>query len=165
MDYHTAEEFDLKKNAYRKPSNISRRYYLSDAVFLVGLEGETELLKSIYEALKEPRWTLFLGRKAFVPGRPVFFADVQDALHSEELSEVMKNYPSIREDPLDTDQENMSQEPTEVRLFLEHTHGMGSAPLVIHVQDQPIAAFSERKYRYRAVHVHTLTIGGESKCI
>src|SRR5688572_6451376 len=53
-DYHTI--FELKV--------VSHRYYLSDAMFLVGLEGERNWLRQIEEALKHPRWLLFMGRKS-----------------------------------------------------------------------------------------------------
>jgi CRISPR system Cascade subunit CasD len=52
---------------------VSRRYYLADADFLVGLEGDVELLKRLDAALTEPVWQVFLGRKSFVPAWPVRF--------------------------------------------------------------------------------------------
>jgi CRISPR system Cascade subunit CasD len=53
----------------------SRRYYLADADFLVGLEGEDALLRRLDAALAAPVWQLSLGRKAFVPGEPVRLPD------------------------------------------------------------------------------------------
>ncbi len=50
---------------------VSRRYYLADAEFLVGLEGESALLATVAQALSAPRWQLFLGRKAFPPSVPM----------------------------------------------------------------------------------------------
>jgi len=50
----------------------SQRYYLADADFLVGLESDDEdFLCRLDAALARPVWPLFLGRKAFVPGRPI----------------------------------------------------------------------------------------------
>jgi len=165
MDYHTAEQIDSKTGNSIKPTAISRRYYLADAVFLVGFEGEIILLEKIYAALKNPYWTLFLGRKSLVPGRPIYFANPQEALHLESLDQVLRAYPSIAHDPLaDVDPVAESSE-REVRLFIEHHETTESAQLVMHMQDQPIAAFSERKYRYRAVNVYAVNIGGEPSCI
>lgn len=66
---------------------LSNRYYLADAVFLVGLEGPAELLKSLHDALAQPVWPLFLGRKSYIPSEPFFLPDglqenmrLQDAL-------------------------------------------------------------------------------------
>lgn len=54
---------------------VSNRYYLSDAVFLVGLEGKFQLLKELHEALRKPMWQIFLGRKSYIPSHPVYLAD------------------------------------------------------------------------------------------
>lgn len=54
---------------------LSNRYYLADAAFLVGLEGPSDLLKSLNDALARPVWPLFLGRKSYVPSEPLFLTD------------------------------------------------------------------------------------------
>ncbi|MDO5112100.1 MAG: type I-E CRISPR-associated protein Cas5/CasD [Clostridia bacterium] len=58
-DYHTAKS---EKSAY-----VTKRYYLADAVFLVGLEGDAALLKEIEIALRNPFFPLFLGRRSCPP--------------------------------------------------------------------------------------------------
>lgn len=60
MDFHTARRNDGK-------SDITYRYYLADAVFVAGLEGEEQLLGKIDAALKKPWFPLFLGRRACPP--------------------------------------------------------------------------------------------------
>lgn len=54
---------------------LSHRSYLSDAVFLVGLEATTSeqelLLERLDAALIAPVWPLFLGRKSYVPDAPI----------------------------------------------------------------------------------------------
>jgi CRISPR system Cascade subunit CasD len=78
-DYHTAG-----KGGYMKASGdiedktliVSERFYLADAAFLVGLEGkDLELLRKLDNALHCPHWSLFLGRKSFVPSEPVWIED------------------------------------------------------------------------------------------
>ena len=79
-DFHTAHS---EKNSY-----ITTRYYLADAVFLVGLESQDEeFLKKIEYALKHPAFPLFLGRRSCPPEaglvvgiRPLF---LEDALEQE----------------------------------------------------------------------------------
>ena len=51
----------------------SNRYYLADAAFLVGLEGDPDLLTPIHQALLHPKWHIFLGRKAFLPRQAALF--------------------------------------------------------------------------------------------
>ncbi len=69
------------------PATIeSPRTYLQDAAFLVVLEGAVELLKRCRDALVEPRWPVFLGRKSCPPVRPVLegltdhYSSIDDAL-------------------------------------------------------------------------------------
>lgn len=70
------------------PATIeSPRTYLQDAAFLVALAGDPELLKRCRDALVEPRWPVFLGRKSCPPVRPVLegltnqYSSIDDALH------------------------------------------------------------------------------------
>jgi CRISPR system Cascade subunit CasD len=78
VDYHTAggthrrgERYGVVKASGAPGDTVtSRRHYLSDADFLVGLEGDAELLARLDAALARPRWQIFLGRKSFVPGVP-----------------------------------------------------------------------------------------------
>ena len=60
-DYHTARQ---KK---RTASFVTTRYYLADAVFLVGLEGEENFLQKLASALQNPVFPLYLGRRSCPP--------------------------------------------------------------------------------------------------
>jgi len=61
-----------KANRGTPETVVSRRSYLSDAAFLVGLESaDGALLEMLDRAIRQPVWPLFLGRKAFPPGEPV----------------------------------------------------------------------------------------------
>ena len=89
-DYHTAQQV-LKASGGIKDTDVSRRYYLADAVFLVGLQGDEALLQSVHAALRRPLWPLYLGRKAHVPGQPIW---LPDGLHrSQNLLAALKSYP------------------------------------------------------------------------
>jgi CRISPR system Cascade subunit CasD len=71
-DYHTAQNVrraDPTKGA--QETVLSQRFYLAGADFLVGLEGDRAFLVRLDAALRHPAWTLFLGRKAFVPSLPI----------------------------------------------------------------------------------------------
>ena len=50
---------------------LSYRNYLADAVFLVVLEGDHELLAGLKESLVRPGFPLYLGRRSCPPGQPV----------------------------------------------------------------------------------------------
>lgn len=65
----------------------SERYYLADAVFLAGIEGDRPLLEGIDEALQHPAFPLYLGRRSCPPTHPVSLglreATLLDALRAE----------------------------------------------------------------------------------
>lgn len=122
---------------------ISPRYYLSDAAFLVGLEGgDWRFLEQIHGALYNPVWPLALGRKSFPPGEPVW---LEDGLRDEPLRASLVTYPRIT--PVRQEHRN-----SPIRLILEH-ESVGAVRL-----DQPVAPFVQRRFgpRYiesEAVHV------------
>lgn len=62
-DFHTASRPGIT-------APLSYRYYLSDAVFLVAVDGHNELIKALDEALASPTFPLYLGRRAFPPAGP-----------------------------------------------------------------------------------------------
>ncbi len=105
VDYQTAggthrrgERYGVvKADGSRGETDTSRRYYLADADFLVGLESTDEsLLRRLDAALAQPRWPLYLGRKAFVPGMPVRLPDqppLGPGLTSLPLEEALERYP------------------------------------------------------------------------
>lgn len=64
-DYQTAKNWAKNPNG---AASLSTRMYLSDAVFVVALEGEREQLETIESALKKPVYPLYLGRRACPAG-------------------------------------------------------------------------------------------------
>lgn len=64
-DFHTI------RPPHEKDSKLSYRYYLADAVFLAGVEGDDALLEGLDEAVRSPRWPLYLGRRSCPPAGPM----------------------------------------------------------------------------------------------
>lgn len=58
-------------NPEQSHTEITERDYLLDSRFAVILEGEVSLLQAIEEALKNPVWGVWLGRKSCPPALPV----------------------------------------------------------------------------------------------
>ena len=119
----------------------SRRYYLADAAFLVGLEGDGNLLRTIGEALKRPRWTLFLGRKGYLPGEPVYFPE--SGLREASLEVALAAEPPTLE-------VRFEKAPRYV-LELPPDCTPGFPWLVHEIWDQPAAPFAFRKFAVRHV--------------
>jgi len=129
-DFHIAQDVLLASGTGTKDTELSDRYFLADAVFLVGLEGPDQLIKDIHDALRSPQWTLYLGRKAFVPGKPVW---LKQGIQEKPLVEALKNFPSLVKDPA----ENM-------RLVLDSDDGEFVRA------DVPLD-FSERRFSSRRI--------------
>lgn len=74
-DYHTVNNVPNTEGVAHR-TVVSHRYYLADAVFLVALQhpDRDELLRW-HTALARPHWPVYLGRKAFVPARPLVATD------------------------------------------------------------------------------------------
>lgn len=81
-DYHTAKPANPKKSPY-----VTNRYYLSDAVFLVGLEGDIALLQQLDNALQNPMFPLYLGRRSCPPEGKISLGIREDKALYEALSE------------------------------------------------------------------------------
>jgi CRISPR system CASCADE complex protein casD len=83
-----------------KTSYLTYRYYLSDAVFLVGLESEDRnFLEKIERALRNPCFPLFLGRRSCPPTLPLVLGIREEALEIalREEENQNKDLKSIRQ--------------------------------------------------------------------
>lgn len=131
-DYQTATgiinaagKVDIKRTV------VSPRYYLSDAAFLVGFEGDRSLLVQIHQALKTPHWPPCLGRKGCLPSPPVY---LPDGLRDSDLLTALSDYPGLVRGACQHVR----------RLLLEATEGKVRL-------DQPIAPFADRRFGPRFV--------------
>lgn len=126
-DFHTAGQgardpykgfLQADGKSVSKGTIISNRYYLADAAFLVGLEGNSDLLQTLHAALANPRWMLFLGRKACPPARPVY---LPDGLQDKPLRLALETYPWLGSRKETWEQLKADERP--LRLVLEDKAG------------------------------------------
>ncbi len=140
-DYHTAgkDGFRTSDGSVKVGGTLlSTRYYLADAVFLVGLESDDRaLLGKLHAALRDPVWPLFLGRKAFVPGRPVW---LRDGLRDEGLEAALSGYPWLGGDAAARERRREER----VRVVADDDDGDELRP------DVPLS-FAERQFGTRRV--------------
>ncbi len=71
QDYHTVQNTRRANGAINNDCVLTHRMYLTDSAFGVMLEGNDEVLTKIAEALADPKWGIWLGRKACIPSAPV----------------------------------------------------------------------------------------------
>lgn len=131
-DYQTVK---AKQNKLYGPAKdmayVTNRYYLSDAVFLVGLEGDRKLLEQIKEALQSPAYPLYLGRRSCPPAGKLVLG-----IEDMSLEEALVKTPLLVEKCLS------ARIVTEVRN--EETGRL--------VHDQPVSfSQKERRFTFRKV--------------
>ncbi len=150
-DYHTAQNI-AKADGGTKDTELSTRFYLADADFVVGLEDDdSEILENLQRALQNPKWQLFLGRKAFVPDKPVYFSEgvfkdksLEDFLKSDELGRILQRY----------DEEfgrHPRRDAERLRLIIESTDGSETR------QDVPLS-FAQRRFTNRRVKTVSINL-------
>lgn len=141
-DYHTAGGGNFRESAHTvygaSDCVPSHRYYLQGASFVAALEGEDALVTRIVEALRSPRYALFLGRRSCPLSVPplmgVTEGSAREALHMAPLA------PDHDEGPF--------------RLVVESHGGAGDARY-----DVPLSfAQVERRYGRRYVTTEWVTV-------
>lgn len=132
----------VKANGNPGKTVISLRYFLADANFLVAIGGEPSILERLHKAVQNPVWPLFLGRKSFVPGQPVW---IPDGLLNDcgNVESALRNYP------WNPPERTIGNSPP-VRLVLETNDPAAGEPRA----DVPISFDSENR-RFGVRHVRT----------
>ena len=139
-DYHTARRDKL---AY-----VTHRYYLSDAIFLVGLEGDDTWLAQLDYALRHPVFPLFLGRRSCPPAGQVSLGIRQD----RSLLEALEGEPIISSSLTSRSAVNHRL----VRLFYDAND---TDTGTYYMRDLPMSFdSSHRRYGFRRVAEASLTL-------
>lgn len=148
-DYQTAVRWKIDRRTKARTeggTTLSERYYLADASFLVGLEGDDRaLLERIADALDHPYWPLCLGRRAFPPSRRI---RVEDGLVQSSLEEVLVT-ATWKEHTTSYDQ---AEQMPALRTIVEVRDTTDKGLVLLHRPDQPVS-FLPRSYATRAVVV------------
>lgn len=148
QDYHTV-------TVTEKPY-ITYRDYISDAVFLAGLESDDiDKLNDISYALKHPAHPLFLGRCACPPSIPLVLG-IRNATLIDALSDEPWQLPEWRQAKIKNDDER------KLRILIDSDCPDGFSV----IRDVPQSFNSiRRKYGWRNVEEHYVTIEGTDKIV
>ena len=114
-DYHTAQDV-MRASGSGGAAVTSRRHYLADARFLVGLSGDDlKLLLYIEGHLKNPFWTLSLGRKSFPLSVPPYLPQ-GSVRENVGLEQALKDEPwrALR---------RREERPKQLRMIIETPEG------------------------------------------
>ncbi|CAM4212916.1 type I-E CRISPR-associated protein Cas5/CasD [Nocardiopsis rhodophaea] len=106
-DYHTASDYRgnpllsaqvnakgiQKATSPAKPTYVTQRYYLQDAVFVAAVQGPVGLIDTLAHAIRNPAFPLALGRRSCVPSKPVYLASPSDLNPHQGLEETLRAVP------------------------------------------------------------------------
>lgn len=144
-DYHTTQNVPTTQGAGHR-TVVSERYYLADALFLVVLQGDADLLHAVRDALESPRWPLFFGRRAFVPARPLV---TRAGLTDTPSSHVLESHDWLENDPDVREAERAKPTRIALRTVRDCPPGTFGAEVG---HDHPLTfAHGNRRYRTRTV--------------
>lgn len=142
-DFQTARTLDGKQSM-----PLSQRYFLSDAVFLAALESEdTALIDEIRDALRQPKYPLYLGRRAFPPAGPIATGIVSSDLRT-----------ALREAPWQVSAFARQNAPASLEVLVDAQPG---EQIDFSLEDDPISFDPRRrKHAWRDLHMFTVTPPG-----
>jgi CRISPR system Cascade subunit CasD len=92
VDQRGRIERDFQTAIRRRPGSrpesmpLSYRYYLTDAVFVAGVRGDRQLLEGLDEAVRAPRFALYLGRRSCPPS-----GEISLGVQEGSLEDVLRN--------------------------------------------------------------------------
>jgi CRISPR system Cascade subunit CasD len=136
-DYHTIMD-GIKSSGSSGKTVISERYYVADADYLVGLESDDEaLLNTLDNALHNPVWQLYFGRKSFIPSCPVSISVFDTPLLTALTHRLSRSAKAI------------NKLPEQLRCIVEISDGLDIR------QDVPLD-WQKRLFGYRYVHLQYL---------
>lgn len=142
-DYHTAR---TEKSTY-----VTNRYYLADAVFLVGLQGEEDLLRQLAQALQNPAFPLFLGRRSCPPEGRVMLG----IREGKSLAEALEQEPWLASPWY----RKKHQDTHRLQVLLEAYSG---SPGSFYLRDVPLSFDqAHRQHGFRSVRVGSICLPGD----
>lgn len=146
--------YDFQMVTVSEKPNVTKRHYLSDGIFLVGVESENaQLLCELEEAVNHPVFHLSLGRKSYVPTFPICLG-IRDKNLETALSEEPWLVPEWRRGQIHA---------KNLRMLIEPKPG---EPCRAFVRDQPVSFDSRwRRMTERPVkeNLVTLDMGSETQ--
>jgi CRISPR system Cascade subunit CasD len=138
-----------------KPKPLTHRYYLADARFVAAVSGPEGLIGGLHDALRNPTFPLYLGRRSCPPAGPIYGVlderSLKEVLHSAAWSASLTHQQA---------------QARQVGLpIVRDVRGDDSVPVAETIRDYPVSFDPEgRIYGWRdVVHEQVLIDNPESK--
>ncbi|MGQ9706886.1 MAG: type I-E CRISPR-associated protein Cas5/CasD [bacterium] len=148
-DYHITQKV-IKSKGGAVDTVVSNRYYLADAEFLVGLQSDNiDFLLELKKAIENPKFPLFLGRKAFPPSIPIIPTEQDIGFENPTNMDLETALTSA----LFTKRYGEKTTPKKIRLVIElHPNDPRYLSYGIVRTDQPLS-FEKREFMQRRVEI------------
>ena len=140
-DYQTAHHF-----ATGASMPLSERFYLQDAVFVAAVEGERGLIDRLHQALHQPTFLPYLGRRSCPPSRPINLGVHRDTTLPPVLERERWRAAAWH-------QRRRAESEVELEIVLEAAADDSTDSL----RDQPLS-FDPLYRRYALRHIHTVRV-------
>ena len=154
-DYQTAgcaaSDSIIKADGHMSDDGVvSNRFYLADAAFLVGFEGnDRELLETCHAALRDPVWPLALGRRSYVPTESIWLPNGVQELG---LRAALESFPWLG------NKRWHEETPTKLLCSFGSREREGSMRM-----DQPLSSFADRRFGARFVTSTSIDLQSQTK--
>jgi CRISPR system Cascade subunit CasD len=162
IDYHTVsaashapgdlarQRMPVSSGGTPKPvgfTQVTRRHYIADAVFVAALEAQQDIAETLADALRRPHYPLYLGRRSCPPAKPVLIGIERDSSLEAALEEApWQAGPAVRA-------RHKAGGHVELDVAVEDPAGTDAFP------DQPLPSppfsrrFAERPVRHGTVRI------------
>lgn len=139
-DYQTALAV-AKASGAKSETLPTRRHYLADAEFLVVFEGPVNTLSLVDRALRSPKYPVALGRRSYVPSKPL--VGPESGVSERSLREALLREPLGKP-------ERSARSSDKVQILYEPA--AGDPPGVEVRNDVPLSfAFDDRRFAPRTL--------------
>lgn len=146
-------DFQTEQRANGDALPLSYRFYLADAVFLAGIEGNHGLLDGLAEAVRRPAFPLYLGRRSCPPAGPLL-----PIVLDGDLIEVLEGQPWAASGWYRRTREIRNLAEVRLETIFDST---GTDPAATSVHDLPVSFDPEsRQYGWRRVSYGQVTVPG-----
>jgi CRISPR system Cascade subunit CasD len=153
---HTVTTAEGKKRPPSQGTLLSHRYYLADAAFAATLTGDPDTLRACAQALRNPVWPPYLGRRACPPEGPLLLGLLPDPLHH--LTHLPLARPAGRDPVTVTFHGDNTLHRLTPTTEPQPSGPDGSTP-VSEITDEPVDLAPRRRiYRARPLYQRTLTL-------
>jgi CRISPR system Cascade subunit CasD len=136
------------RRAEGKATIVTRRMYLSDAVFTVAVEGPARLIGDLAAALRSPRWQPYLGRRSCPPDQPLLLS----AVVGDPVQDL------YRQVPLPPSQRPDQHGQVSVDIITEEP--ADTSGTLTEVADVPVTFGHDRRYQLRTIRRERAALPG-----